>query len=525
MITVTPLKKTIVLLLLLPVTIFTFQGCKKKRSAEGAYFFKKTHNKIYRDYTPEGFSAVFKNVLDSKKSGLKYGNFIADYYSRNEYTPELIMSHLFNNDLMISSNYYLKANEHGLNADMFQVDSLRMLIDKFSSKKNIKTIDQAYKEIAELELTAANSLLTYSNALQYGVINPKAIYKRYFLATRQPDSISMEHIFHVSNMKAYLDSIQPKSPQYLALQKALAGNYTDAGRSPEETKRILTVNLERLRWRNKPFENKYVLVNIPDYSLNVIDGGKSVLSMKVCVGQGRNMDNANTILNYNDTAKVDKPNEHETPLLNSLIHSVDVNPVWNIPQSIANKEIIVEAAKDRYYLSNKDIDVYKNDKLVDNPEDIDWTKITKENSPYEFKQKPGADNSLGKIKFMFKNKSNVYLHDTPAKSAFDRKIRAVSHGCVRLGDPQALALNLFGQGEKYDLIAKDMSEDNPTPTSIYLNKKVPVYITYVTCWEDESGTLQFRNDVYGQDIVLYAHLIKYLHSGMNASAGTAIGLQ
>jgi murein L,D-transpeptidase YcbB/YkuD len=324
--------------------------------------------------------------------------------------------------------------------------------------------------------------------------------------------MGMLHIFHISNMKAYLDSIQPKDPQYLALQKALSEKYEAPGLSGEESKRIILINLERLRWRNKPFENKYVIVNIPDFNLNVIDSGKTVLKMKVCVGQGRNMDNANTLLAYNDSCKTDIPNEHETPLLNSLIHSVDVNPVWNIPRSIANKEILVEAAKDRFYLSNKDIDVYKNDTLVEDPEEIDWTKITKENSPYEFKQKPGADNSLGKIKFLFKNKSSVYLHDTPVKSAFYRKMRAVSHGCVRLGDPQGLALNLFGPGDKYDEIAKDMAEDNPNPTSIYLPKKVPVYITYVTCWADEDGKLQFRNDVYGQDIVLYEHLQKFLHS-------------
>jgi murein L,D-transpeptidase YcbB/YkuD len=89
-------------------------------------------------------------------------------------------------------------------------------------------------------------------------------------------------------------------------------------------------------------------------------------------------------------------------------------------------------------------------------------------------------------------------------------MRAVSHGCVRLGDPQGLALNLFGPGEKFDNISKDMASDNPEPTTIYLPKKVPVYITYVTCWPDDSNKLQFRQDVYGLDIVLYDHLAKYL---------------
>ncbi len=517
MIKFTPVKKitVAVLILLLPVFLITFQGCRKKRSEVANLLFKKTHNKVFQEYTPEGFSKVFKKVLNRERSNLKHADFIIDHYTKNHYKPELLIDHLFNNDMYTMTDYYLKANEHGLDASMFDADGLRTLIYKFNDKTHSRTIDEAYNDIAELELTAANSLINYSNALQYGIINPKIIYQRYFTATKRPDSISMLQIFRISNMRDYLESIQPKNPQYLALKKAFAEGYTAPGISQEETKRILLVNLERLRWRNKPYEDKYVIVNIPDFGLNVVDSGKSVLYMKVCVGEGRNMDNANTLVAYDDTTKEDKPNEHETPLLNSLIHSVDVNPIWNIPRSIANKEVLVEAAKDRFYFSNKNIDVYKNDTLIENPEDIDWTKVTKENSQYEFKQNPGADNSLGKIKFLFNNRSSVYLHDTPVKWAFYKKMRAVSHGCVRLGDPQGLALNLFGKGEKYDTIAKDMAEDNPNPTSIYLSKKVPVYITYVTCWADEKGELQFRKDVYGHDIVLYDHLQRLLHPEQN----------
>jgi L,D-transpeptidase YcbB len=499
------------LIIILPLFLLTFQSCKKKRSEMADVLFKKTHNKIFQDVTPEGFANEFKKVFAREKSKLTQADFIFNYYDQNDFTPGLIMDHLFNNDLSTASAYYGHADEHGLSAEMFQPDKINTLVNKFNTKGSIKTLDEAYHDMAELEITAANSLINYSNALQYGAVNPKKIFQRYFMTTKRPDSSSMSAVFHVKNMQAYLDSIQPKNPEYIALQKALiSGKEIAKGLSPEETKRILMVNLERLRWKNKPSEIKYVIVNIPDYNLNVMDSGKSVLKMKVCVGEGRNMTNANTVLAYNDTAKDDKPFPHETPELNSLIHSVDVNPIWNIPNSIANKEIIVEAAKDRFYLANKNIDVYEDGKLVDDPEDIDWTKITKENLPYEFKQKPGADNSLGKIKFLFNNKSSVYLHDTPAKSAFFRKMRAVSHGCVRLGDPQGLALNLFGEGDQYDTIVTDMSEDNPAPTTIWLPRKVPVYITYVTCWPDENGTLQFRQDVYGLDIVLYDHLQRLL---------------
>lgn len=502
-------KKNISLLLLLIFfTVTTFESCKKKRSEMADDLFKNTHNKVFKEVLPEDLAVVFKKELTKRAPELSNAKLLLAYYEENGHDPELVMEHLFNDDLSTATDYFAKANEHGLNPKMFQVDAIRALISKFHDKKAIKNVDEAYHDMAELEILAANSLIKYSNYLQYGVINPKNIYARYYTVTKRPDSASMTRIFRTGDMKNYLDSIQPKDPQYLALQKALASNIQAPGLSAEETKRVLLVNLERLRWRNKPTENKYVIVNIPDYFLNVVEGGASVLKMKVCVGEGRNKTNSNTLLAYNDTARVDKPFTKETPQLNSLIHSVQVNPVWNIPQSIANKEIIVEAANDRYYLANKGIDVYKDDKLVDDPEDIDWSTVTKENSPYEFKQKPGDDNSLGKIKFLFNNKSSVYLHDTPAKSAFNLKARDVSHGCVRLGDPRGLALNLFGPGDKYDTITEDMDQDNPEPTTIYLPKRTPVYITYVTCWADETNTLQFRQDVYGLDIVLYDNLLK-----------------
>ncbi len=510
-------KRSIVFLLfILPALIITIQSCKKRRSEMATVLFKKTHNQIFRDVTSDGFTAEFKKVFDEERPKLDHADLIYNFYQKNNYEPVFVMNHLFNGDLAAATDYYEHADEHGLNAAMFRTDEIEDLVGKFTAKNRIKTLNETYHDMAKLEIIAASSLIDYSNDLQYGVINPKYIYQRYFITTQRPDSNAMNRVFHIGNMQAYLDSIQPKDPQYIALQNALKVGFTAKDISQEETKRILMVNLERLRWKNKPAEEKYVAVNIPDYTLDVVDSGKSVLNMKVCVGQGRNVDNKNTLSAYNDTCKVDKPGEHETPLLNSMIYGVEVNPIWNIPKSIANKEIIVQAAKDKFYLANNNINVYKDGKLVNNPEAINWNTITPKNLPYEFKQQPGSDNSLGLIKFMFNNESDVYLHDTPAKAMFYRKMRAVSHGCVRLGDPKALALSLFGNGNKFQTISKIMGKEDVTdPTMIYLAKKVAVYITYKTCWADDNNNLQFRNDVYGLDIVLYDHLNKVLHPEMN----------
>lgn len=466
----------------------------------GKILFQKTKNKVFNDVDPDSLAEVFKKVLAEERSKLNYTQVLAAHYSKNGYDPVFVMDHIFNKDLTSAVGYFQKANEHGLNPDLFKADEIAKLINKFFDPKQIKTVDDAYRAIAELEILTANSLIRYSNAIEYGMINPKYIYARYYTATLRPDSAAIAKIFEITDMRRYLDSIQPKDSTYIALQKQLVSGVAADGMSAEETRRFIVLNLERLRWKNKPHEKKYVIVNIPNYRLDVIDSGRSVLNMKVCVGQGRNMDNAKTLMNYVDTDKVDNPNRHSTPQLNSMIHSVEVNPVWNIPKSIATKEIIVAAAEDKFYLDNKGITVYKNGRVVD-PDDIDWANASKED--YDFKQQPGDNNSLGKIKFLFNNQSSVYLHDTPAKDYFRKRMRAVSHGCVRLGDPQGLALRLFGQGKKYDLIAEDMGMDNPEPTTINLKPKVPVYITYVTGWVDPDGSLQVRPDVYGLDIVLY----------------------
>lgn len=492
--------------LLLCLFAITFQSCKKKKSDMANILFKKTQNKVFKKFDPDEFSIVFRHVIHDQRSRLTYPQDIKSYYDKNGYDPAFVMANLPADKFRELTDYYDKAGEHGLNAHMFQSQQIKNLVAKLNDKTAIKTVDEAYHDIAVLELLTANSLINYSNDLQYGVINPKKIYSRYFMATKRPDSNSIYKVLEVKNIKSYLDSVQPKDPQYVTLQKAFLSGAQVAGLSPEESRRVLLVNMERLRWKNKPAEKKYVIVNIPDFKLDVIDSGRSVLNMKVCVGQGRNMDNAKTLMHFDDTDRVDKPNPHQTPILNSVIHSVQVNPVWNIPKSIANKEIIVQAADDPYYLSNKNIDVYKNDVKVDDPDDIDWSTATK--NEYSFKQRPGDDNSLGKIKFLFENRSSVYLHDTPAKEAFHQAMRAVSHGCVRLGDPEGLALKLFGKSWQYTMIDKDMHMDKPDPTTIDMPKKTPVYITYVTCWADDTGTLQYRPDVYGMDIVLYSHLTK-----------------
>jgi len=484
-----------------------FPSCKKKvRSDISKVLFAETKNKAFKNLDADTFAVVFKDLIEAQKVSLNNPKLIQAFYASNNYEPALILQHFPKGELKAVPEFLSGAADHGLDPRIFDSETISKLVAKLYDKKGIATSDEAYKDLAQLELKLANSLINYNNALQYGILSPRKIYANYYTETKRPDSISMSQVFKVKDIRSFLDSIQPKDKQYIALQTALKSGTVGTGMNEGDFNRILKANLERLRWKNKPTQGKYVLVNIADFNLDVIDNGKSILNMKVCVGEGRNKDFTASLKEYDESGlSKDRPFSRETPQLNSMIHSVQVNPVWNIPESIASKEIVKDAAKDRFYLSSKNIDVYQNGKIVEDPETIDFS-APDAGTKYAFKQRPGDDNSLGKIKFLFKNDESVYLHDTPAKAAFKLPMRAVSHGCVRVEKPLELARALFGQGEKFKVIESQMKIEEPEAKDIVLKPQVPVYLTYVTVWSDASEKLQFRKDVYGLDIVLDSYL-------------------
>lgn len=498
----------IITLLFAVLAIGLTSSCKKSHSDIGAAVFKETRNKVFKGIEADVFVDKFRTTFAAQKNNYRNPKFLEAFYEANDYEPVILMRDLPKGKLKAAVATLADAGAHGMSPETFQVAKLEGLLDQIYQKKGIKDLDEAYQALIDLELSAANSLTNYSNALRFGLLSPRKIFAQYFTETKRPDSASFLAVFQAKDIKSFIDSIQPKDEQYTTLQRALATNVQVPGMNKEESKRIVIVNLERLRWKNRPTEEKYVWVNIPDFSLDVMEKGSSALHMKVCVGEGRNQDYTDQLVEYDeDDLKQDRPFNRETPQLKSLIHSVQVNPVWNIPESIATNEISKLAANDRYYLSNHNIDVYLDGQKIEDTETIDWSSADA-GKKYSFKQRPGEDNALGKIKFLFNNKSSVYLHDTPSKGAFKQAMRAVSHGCVRVEQPFELAKALFGEGEKLERIKAGMEGKRAAAEDIALSNKVPVYLTYNTCWLDEKGKLQFRKDVYGLDIVLYTHLKK-----------------
>lgn len=222
----------------------------------------------------------------------------------------------------------------------------------------------------------------------------------------------------------------------------------------------LLINMERMRWMPAMPAGRRVLVNIPDYQLHVFEDKEIALSMGIVVGKAAN----------------------KTVIFSNKLRNIVFSPYWNIPASIVRSEVLPAMRRNRNYLRNKNME-----------------QTGTSNGLPQIRQKPGDNNSLGRVKFLFPNSYDIYFHDTPAKSLFAEEKRAFSHGCIRLAQPAKLAEYLLADQKQWapDNIAKAMKSTKEI--WVGLKKPVPVFITYFTAWVDQHGRLNFRDDIYGHD--------------------------
>ncbi|MDY3200901.1 MAG: L,D-transpeptidase family protein [Arcobacter sp.] len=256
-------------------------------------------------------------------------------------------------------------------------------------------------------------------------------------------------------------------------------------KSAKEKIEQIRLNLERMRWLPRNFGDKYILINIPEYRLRMIENNDIKLNMAVVVGERK----------------------HPTPIFSDKMSYIVLNPNWNIPESITKKEILPKLLKDPNYLASKGIDIYqgwhKDSEKVETTEVLDTLILQDIDSVpnFRFTQGPSDENPLGRMKFMFPNKHAVYLHDTPAKSLFNNARRAYSHGCIRLSKPEELLSTILDEDKTInsERVNQILSEETEKEKAIGLSKKIPVHIIYLTSFVDENGKLQFREDIYNYD--------------------------
>ncbi|MBC7566805.1 MAG: L,D-transpeptidase family protein [Pedobacter sp.] len=522
------------ILLISTVVLLLLSSCKWFRQTPeiGLLLEKRFKNKLYKDFDTAAYNQVFIEHFDSVSKELSNVKILKAFYQVESQRPVWIQKFYFNGELDSLNNYISRSRVHGYNPKIFNSEKLDLLLKTLGANQ-FKDISEVYPIIADLELTATGSAIKYYNFVNFGSLNPRKLFTRYYIPVKRPDSTSIMVVLNTKNLTNLLKEIQPTTRSYILLQKALASFKLLSSKDPRAIMTVL-VNMERQRWKLPKLGDEYVEVNIPDFSLTWFNKNDTLSHMNVCVGGKREDDYAAKIQQFLKTKNLDdKPKNHETPILYSKFNAIQVNPIWNIPLSIARSEIYYMARKDPYYLSNNNIKVYYKGREILDPDTIQWDKYSRERLPFQFKQGSGDGNALGKFKFIFDNNSSIYLHDTNNKIAFKYSNRAISHGCVRVERPLEFAENLIKDKVEYDILRMEVNLPPVDTTKMQrykrklakkadtvntfelkpkwfgVKKQIPILINYLTAWA-QNGVLQIRPDVYQLDETLYDAMRKFM---------------
>jgi len=332
--------------------------------------------------------------------------------------------------------------------------------------------------------------------LKYGVADDQVVLLRKRLEV-PADAGADERLFD----KAVYNAVRQFQLAHGAAPDGVVGAGTrrmlnNAGQAPQarpvnNSQRIqqILVNMERWRWLPHDLGAYYVTVNIPEFMLYLVEDDKVVHSTRVVTG---------------------KPDK-QTPVISDEMEEVVFNPYWNVPNSIKMQEIAPYFGQGGGFFGGWDTSILQRHGLrikyggrdVD-PDSIDWSRNDIRN--FDLVQPPGPSNVLGRVKFVFPNKHDVYMHDTPQKFLFANQVRAESHGCMRVQDPDQLAAVLLKKDQNWSQARTMLAVDTGYDQHIALRQKIPVYITYFTLKMNDDGSISTYEDIYGHDARMAAAL-------------------
>lgn len=256
----------------------------------------------------------------------------------------------------------------------------------------------------------------------------------------------------------------------------VTGRYTYAALNISAPVRLgqLETNLVRLRSMSGFLGDRYVMVNIPAAQIEAVESNRVAQRHTAIVG------------------KIDR----QTPILNSKIHEININPYWNAPESIVRRDIIPLMRKNPNYLAENNIRILGPNGEVD-PMTIDWS--TDEAAKLRFRQDPGRINAMATIKINFHNPHAVYLHDTPQQSMFNNLMRFDSSGCVRVQNVRDLVAWILRDTQGWDRRRLEQTIQTDSDVKVAVSNPVPIYMTYISAWATGDGVAHFRDDIYGRD--------------------------
>ncbi|MCZ4351410.1 L,D-transpeptidase family protein [Roseovarius aestuarii] len=265
-----------------------------------------------------------------------------------------------------------------------------------------------------------------------------------------------------------------------------ASTIREINTSVEQRLSSIMVAMERERWLNMPRGQRHILVNLTDFTARIIDDDKVTFETRSVIGK-----------NVSD---------RRSPEFSDEMEYMEINPVWNVPRSITVKEYLPQMQRNRNAVSY--LKLYNSRGQQVSRANVNFAAYNARNFPFDLKQPPSNRNALGLVKFMFPNKYNIYLHDTPSKSLFQRNSRAFSHGCIRLQQPFEFAYALLAKQEADPKTYFDTRLKSGQQQQVKLKKKVPVHIIYRTAFTQAKGHMQYREDVYGRDALIWNALQK-----------------
>tara|TARA_R110000796_G_scaffold17064_11_gene52741 strand:- start:633 stop:2261 length:1629 start_codon:yes stop_codon:yes gene_type:complete len=277
-------------------------------------------------------------------------------------------------------------------------------------------------------------------------------------------------------------------------EDGVAGSTTlaEINKSVETRLKSVIVAMERERWMNIERGPRHILVNIPAFKVEIVDNGEVTFETRSVVG----------------AAEDDRP----TPEFSDMMEYIVINPTWTVPRSIVTKEYLPSMQRNANAAGH--IDLIDGSGRIINRSSVNFSKYNARNFPFGMRQKPGNSNALGLVKFIFPNKYNIYLHDTPSKNLFSRDVRAFSHGCVRLADPFDFAYKLLAAQTDDPVGFFKAKLATKRETFVHLDVELPVHLIYRTAFTTPRGHTQYRADIYGRDARIWEALSK---------AGVALG--
>lgn len=337
----------------------------------------------------------------------------------------------------------------------------------------------AANDPAGTDVAISAAMLRYAHDLRYGRFNP-GIYEPgiYEKESAPPADLAWPVAQDPGGVETGLRKLDPPFEEYRALVQALP---SAAGADRLAAERAL----ERWRWLPRAYDRGAILVNVPEFQVRAYDSSlQPVLQMRAVVGLPRN----------------------PTPLFTAELKYLVFGPYWNVPRSILQNEIIPDVEKNRAYLEKNNYEVMSGAKVVSSGEVSDEVLEGLKSGEYSVRQVPGGRNALGRVKFMFPNNNNVYLHDTNARNLFSREARALSHGCVRVDKPQELAEWLLRGEEAWpkDRIAQALKQTKSQQAN--LKDTIPVFMVYHAATVNPDGSIHVWRDIYKQDEKLAAQM-------------------